>query len=132
MFSSILGTEIINLENFGRIEDDSRIVFDAIRRIQGYEDITVRESFDLLFNGVIPYENSNTQIVDTFNNFVGYRHDELFVALNFAKEFNNVNPNIIGLSGHSLGGVPVIEIDGKVIIVGYDVPALKKYLNIAS
>src|SRR3989344_7132025 len=102
--------QIINLENFGRIEDDSRIVFDAIRRIQGYENITVRESFDLLFNGVILYENSNTQIVDTFNNFVGYRHDELFVALNFAKEFDNVNPNIIGLSGHSLGGVPVIEI----------------------
>ena len=29
-------------------------------------------------------------------------------------------------------GVPVIEIDDKVIVVGYDVKALKKYLNIAS
>lgn len=28
-------------------------------------------------------------------------------------------------------GVPVIEIDGKTIIVGYDVVALKKYLKIA-
>lgn len=28
-------------------------------------------------------------------------------------------------------GVPVIEIDNKVIIVGYDEPALKKYLKIA-
>ncbi len=28
-------------------------------------------------------------------------------------------------------GVPVIEIDGKVIIVGYDVKAFKKHLGIA-
>ena len=28
-------------------------------------------------------------------------------------------------------GVPVIEIDDKTIIVGYDVPALKKHLDIS-
>jgi len=102
-------SRLINLENFGQIEDDTDLIVDALRGIQGYENITVLGSLNLLLNGILPHGTNNTQIIDIFNNFIGYRKDELYTALNFAKEFDNVNQNIIGLSGHSLGGVPVIE-----------------------
>ena len=104
---------LITLENLPRFFDNAVSSLESVREIERYREFSFVDFFNLIHNEMWAGNIEDEAVMEIVNSLFEYRMTEFSRCLDSIEELSsgisNVDYGNVGVAGHSLGGIAVLE-----------------------